>query len=502
VNNPRGRLYSLSCIDWKKKIPGIVILTAAVLLILVFYLAYDQGAGAAPNAVAAAVLLVMAAAAVTLLRLHALNTGGTILTVMLSGVVLRAFYVAATPYWCRQHDVYFSFEHLDYIHHIFAYGSLPDSNTWQFYHPPLHHLVCAAFWYLCNGAGYGTTMIFEGFQCLTAFYSVMTMLVCWKMTQELKMNDGSVLAVMTIIAFNPALVIMSGSINNDALMLLFSSVFMLYLLKWYQDPGVKNTLVLALSMALGMLTKFSASEMAIPAAFVFLVKSVKTLKEKNGGRTARLIGRFALFAAVSIPIGLSYTVRNYVLFGQKPGYVVDLDGPASRMYTGNYGISERFLSLPLNNLFDGRFCSVDYPCDYNLPVYVIKSSSFSEYKFDSDLSGKSIPVVAVNAILIALSLAATVFVLLRDRRRVPFLMMGVVWASQLAFFAYFNVKFPYTCTMDFRYIVPTLFAGAMFIGGLHDGSYGIKRGAFLRAAINAAAVSYAALATVFGLLAY
>jgi hypothetical protein len=56
--------------------------------------------------------------------------------------------------------------------------------------------------------------------------------------------------------------------------------------------------------------------------------------------------------------------------------------------------------------------------------------------------------------------------------------------------------------MDFRYIVPTLFAGAMFIGGLHDASYGMKGGAFLRAAINAAAVSYAALATVFGLIAY
>ena len=502
MNNPSGRLYSLSCIDWKRKISGIVILTAAVSLILVFYLAYDQGTGAAPNAAAAAILLVMAASAVTLLRAHALNTGGKILIVMLFGVALRAFYVAATPYWCRQHDVYFSYEHLDYIRHIFAYGSLPDSNTWQFYHPPLHHLICAAFWYLSNGAGYGATMVFEGFQCLTAFYSVMTMLACYKMTQELKMKDGSVLAVMTIIAFNPTLVIMSGSINNDTLMLLFCSVFMLYLLKWYKDPGVKNTLVLALSIALGMLTKFSASEMAIPAVFVFLVKSVKTLKEKNGGRTARLIGRFALFAAVSIPLGLSYTVRNHVLFGQEPGYVVDLEGSASRMYTGNYGIFERFLSLPFKNLFDGAFCSVDYPCDYNLPVYIIKSSSFSEYKFDSYLSGISIAIVAVNAVLIALSLAATVYVLLRDRRRVPFLMIGIVWASQLAFFVYFNVKYPYTCTMDFRYIVPALFAGAMFTGGLHDASYGMKGGAFLRAAINAAAVSYAALTTVFGLLAY
>ena len=27
-----------------------------------------------------------------------------------------------------------------------------------------------------------------------------------------------------------------------------------------------------------------------------------------------------------------------------------------------------------------------------------------------------------------------------------------------------NIKLPYGCTMDFRYMVPTIFAGAIFVG--------------------------------------
>ena len=39
---------------------------------------------------------------------------------------------------------------------------------------------------------------------------------------------------------------------------------------------------------------------------------------------------------------------------------------------------------------------------------------------------------------------------------IPIIILFIV---QLAFFVYFNIKYPFGCSMDFRYIVPLLFTG-------------------------------------------
>ena len=43
-----------------------------------------------------------------------------------------------------------------------------------------------------------------------------------------------------------------------------------------------------------------------------------------------------------------------------------------------------------------------------------------------------------------------------------------VWALLMISFIYFNIKYPFGCTMDFRYIVPTVATGAAFLGLLSD----------------------------------
>ena len=46
--------------------------------------------------------------------------------------------------------------------------------------------------------------------------------------------------------------------------------------------------------------------------------------------------------------------------------------------------------------------------------------------------------------------------------------MPVLWGVIYSTFLYFNVEYPFGCTMDFRYIVPTAFLGAIFIGKCFD----------------------------------
>ncbi|CAG9701839.1 hypothetical protein CNEO_10310 [Clostridium neonatale] len=42
-----------------------------------------------------------------------------------------------------QHDVNLKCGHMEYIKYIVSNNSLPEVNTYQFYHPPLHHIIAA-----------------------------------------------------------------------------------------------------------------------------------------------------------------------------------------------------------------------------------------------------------------------------------------------------------------------------------------------------------------------
>ncbi len=43
------------------------------------------------------------------------------------------------------------------------------------------------------------------------------------------------------------------------------------------------------------------------------------------------------------------------------------------------------------------------------------------------------------------------------------LLFAAFWLVQMVFFVVFNLKYPFSCTMDFRYIVPTALLGSIFI---------------------------------------
>ena len=67
--------------------------------------------------------------------------------IIIIGILLRTMYIIYTPITERQHDVdYFNYEgHLSYINTIYETGKLPETNEWQYYHPPLHHFLSAVW---------------------------------------------------------------------------------------------------------------------------------------------------------------------------------------------------------------------------------------------------------------------------------------------------------------------------------------------------------------------
>ena len=57
--------------------------------------------------------------------------------------ILRLLRIYSLPWDMYQHDVNLKCGHMEYIKYIVSNNSLPEVNTYQFYHPPLHHIIAA-----------------------------------------------------------------------------------------------------------------------------------------------------------------------------------------------------------------------------------------------------------------------------------------------------------------------------------------------------------------------
>ena len=162
------------------------------------------------------------------------------------------------------------------------------------------------------------------------------------------------------------------------------------------------------------------------------------------------------------PLGLWYSVRNLILFGQPLGYVVRF-ADNSWLYCGDKSLICRFLSFPPGQIFNPLYCSSGEDC--NIWLYVLKSSLFGEFSFDKN-GWAAAALIVINLLLILASLAAMAYVMMRCKDTGKFARFGLFWIGlvQMVTFIVFNLRYPFGCTMDFRYIMPTAIVGAIYIG--------------------------------------
>ena len=84
-------------------------------------------------------------------------------------------------------------------------------------------------------------------------------------------------------------------------------------------------------------------------------------------------------------------------------------------------------------------------------------------------------LIFFNGCMIILALGAMVYAIVKCKENKMLCFgMPVLWGVIYSSFLYFNVEYPFGCTMDFRYIVPTAFLGAIFIGRFFDKTFSEK----------------------------
>ncbi len=438
---------------------------AFALILFSFFLFYDQSAKkfdeneAFAQAFVGLTVISSSVAGFALYKKDLLKTKTVVILLVVCGFALRLAYALKYGYNVHQHDVESldSSGHLSYIYSLANGNGLPDTNDWQFSHPPLHHFLASLSVKLSYLFGFTNGRAFENIQYLTVFYSTLTMFAGYRLLRLCNVEGNNLLLAMAILAFHPTFQILAGSINNDILTILLSMYGIVYLLRWYCQPTVKYAFICGLFIGLGMMTKVSAALIAVVAAVTVLIKFIIDKELKFG----RMVLHALVFVAVLLPLGMWHPVRNHLLFEQPLGYVAPIP-TTSALYTGEISVFDRIV-LPFSKDRFGVY--VDVWEEYNVWYYTLRNSLFGEYNFGNlGLAGL---LVMANLILILFSLVAVGYLVIkRFKPETNILPIFVLFVIQLGFFVYFNLRYPFGCSMDFRYIVPLLFCGVMMLGAL------------------------------------
>lgn len=399
--------------------------------------------------------------------------------IMAAGVLLRLFYVIFSTIYDRQYDIgqidldaghTVSGGHLAYIQFIYHNG-LPDfdpTTVYQFHHPPLHHLICATWMKFCSLFVKNTDVLEESIQIIPFVCSLLTLWVIYKIVCRFELTDRAKCLVMAIFAFHPSLVMFSGSVNNDSMALLFTVLIVYLTMCWSVTRSWSSIVLLAFSIGLGMLVKQNVAEMAFPVAVVFLYVLIKNWADVKGRK--RLISQFAVFGCISIPIGMSFYVRNLVKFNMSMFWVYEI-GEDSWQYTGNVPVINRFL-WPVPSEMVDNLLHFKLGCGYNVWMQIIRTSVLGEW--DMANVGKVIKLLAVFLMLIGAALAFMAFCAfvkefliggVEKKIGTEYALLFVVgYFVNMICYLMFAYNYPQECSMNFRYITITILFPAVALG--------------------------------------
>lgn len=397
-----------------------------------------------------------------------------IILIFLVGIIIRFTYVLYTSAQSRQHDVYdFGHDgHSGYIRYLFEHNfKLPDFDPTlvdQFYHPPLHHLIAAAWWKILANMGILNYYAQESIQTLTLFYSICCSILTYKILRKFNIKGVILVSLFAVISFHPTFIIFSASINNDILSVTFMLAALYMALCWFETQKLKDIIFTGLFIGLAMLTKLSAYMICVPIAIIFAVKFFQNIKEYK-----KYLIQFGIFLAVCAPLALFWSVRNAVLFNVPISFVQKL-GEDSWQYVGYHSVAERlfdfspklFESVYDQWLYRGR----DLYNEYNPMIALLKTSMFEE--FINDTAFKNITFVSIvlfysNIIIVLISLVALGYIIYTfiKERKICYKTLAIIigWLAMVIFYYIFCFQFPHHCTENIRYVSPTIIFGLIFI---------------------------------------
>lgn len=446
-----------------------------------------------------------------------LKTSKVILWIVYFGALMRMGFVLFNDIYTLQNDggTYTGFGapdinngHIGYAEYIYKFFHIPDMDPYDhfgYYHPPLHHILEAIWLTIQRLIGIPEAVRFENMQVLTFIYSSLCMVVMYLILKEIFEDKELSLSIyvpgMALFAFYPRMMVLAGSVNNDILALLLLLCTIWRTLVWIRQKSYRNIAIIALTLGFGMLSKLNTAICAFSIALIFLVVFVRRIMSKDIKAIKEIVLEYVLFGVIVIPLGLSYIVRNIILFGEKPGIPSPALIPSqSVMFTGDYSVWS-IIGIPtITDLhIEFPFHPISAAAMHNSWAILFQTGLFAEaYPTTISLPLLAIAQVAYVSSIIAATLTTIAFfvgfikklISVKEIPQLKTLFLLSTYTFMLISYGLFVFKYPYTCSSDFRYMAACLvFTSLGFEYAVEKGQSGAWRKALSTVMIAAVALT-------------
>lgn len=429
---------------------------------------------------------------IALLILRKITARDIVLLIMILSFWTRLTVVLYTPVTHPyQHDMaYFTDDKFYGTHDTYILYTLKNWNLLeadvrdyaQFYQPPLHYFLSAAVIKISSLIFPGQADNYEVIKIIPLFCSTASGLLIYKMIRYFRISGPGVIFTMCLSMFLPEFLILSASVNNDAVSVFFSFFAFYYALLWYRSPKMRYILLTGAGIGLSMMGKLSGGLIAVPVALIFLAKLCYQLnpkariKEEGYGREnikiPSIIGQFLAFAGLTFPLGLWFPIRNLIRWGVPIGYVNTFN-MAAHDDVSSYSVLERVL-LPAKGL------SAEVPFvlfndndkEHQIFLALFKTALFDEKMFQQDsffMTAGSIMLLLFELIAVISVICLFVFLIVDIRRgtyRYEAAAMMVLFLTEMVSYVSFCLKYKAVSSMNMRYVVPVVIPLAYMLARL------------------------------------
>ena len=371
--------------------------------------------------------------------------------IVILGCIIRIGYALYNNIYVRTHDFgdYENYENAGkgaYLMWLLKRGQLPDSYAGQYYHAPFSYLASAfgskltwPFLKECN-----SFVIISAGKLAPCLASCGVLFMTPKLCKAMEIPKKTVPIITLLVAAYPGFFLISGRIGEDAFSCFFAMAEILYTIYWHEKPSIKNTIFLAIMYGLGVQTSLTC---CLPAAFTVIIflQHIISRSEKR----KQCLSYILLFGIISLPLGLWYYVRNYVLFKMPFTYVMPQD-VGNSLWRGDCSLWTRYKPLDIRNILHSPFANPFE--DANLFTYMLKSELFGEFTYNV---GLLIPYILllINLVFSICAVGYLIFSVLKKRTEKRYIYFYIILPVYFLFIIYSYWKQPFGCSMDARYFM-------------------------------------------------
>ena len=398
-----------------------------------------------------------------------------ILIIILTRNIMHLFAMMSGKFNLASWDMGYFFStgdgHAGYIEYLYNNNFIPAQfdprEKWQYYHPPLHHLIEAVLLRIQTLCGVDLSTAICNIQYPNMLYTMMSVVCSYLIFKEMKLRKLPLILATAVVSFSPAFIFVGVLVNNDMLSVMFILMSILYTIRWYKNPSLVNIIKIAVSFGMGMFSKLSAALIAPPIAIIFLYVLFRALKQKKYDKFKKYFGQMWVFLLIAAPVSLYWSLRNFIRFGIPLGYVPESPDPLQHIDENNF---KRIFDFNISNFYNPYLNYKYYYNDFNEynPLVALLKSSVSDVGIMRFTFGYW---PGWLGLLTGTAVAATAFLLMiyiifaknniEIIYKVFFLTIYTVYI--LSYYS-FCIKYPCLCTEQIRYAMPLIVIGALFIG--------------------------------------